>query len=193
MNQETQTPIRNSPVYFLDFEASSLDADSWPIEIGIARVVDDAVVTKARLIRPHPYWSEGAWSEASAEIHGLSRARLDAEGYDAWEVAAWFKDLNTGIAVTDNPEFERRWLIRLLATDPPFPGVRLLDFDSYLRISLPDAAAVTRAYRSLENQGPPPHRAGPDAERLARAWASGAAMPEYEVSDPAAHAEPSDP
>jgi hypothetical protein len=165
--------VEERPAYFLDFEASSLAANSWPIEIGIARIVNRVVVSDSQLIRPHPSWEEEGWSPASAEIHGLSRARLEAEGTHASEVATWFKQRNIGLAITDNPEFEQRWLIRLLATNPPFPVVQLLDFDSYVRMSLPDKAAVSRVYRALEQHGPAPHRAGPDAERLARAWLNG--------------------
>ena len=175
MIEDTRYQVRTRSAYFLDFEASSLDAESWPVEIGIARVVEGAVITESRLIRPHPGWNDEAWSESSAAIHGLSRARLDAEGDSAPDVAAWFKERNIGIAVTDAPEFEKRWLVRLLATDPPFPAVQLLDFDSYVRMTLPDAASVSRVYHALEAQGPPPHRAGSDAERLAKAWLNGVA------------------
>lgn len=170
---DTGTLVRNSSAYFLDFEASSLDPEGWPVEIGIARVAEGAVSSESCLIRPHAGWPAEAWSETSARLHGLSLAQLERDGIAAPEAAAWFRDRNDGIAVTDNPEFERRWLVRLLATDPPFPQVRLLDFESYLRLSLPNDAAVARAHAALAAQGPPPHRAGPDAERLARAWAAG--------------------
>jgi DNA polymerase-3 subunit epsilon len=174
LNDNTSHLVKTRPAYFLDFEASSLASNSWPVEIGISRVVDGAVVTESHLIKPHPDWEDEGWSVASAEIHGLSRAHLEAEGLEASEVATWFQERNIGLAITDNPEFEQRWLIRLLATNPPFPPVHLLDFDSYVRMSLPDAAAVSRVYRAMDAQGPPPHRAGPDAERLATAWLNGA-------------------
>ncbi len=173
MTERTQNLVRTQPAYFLDFEASSLSAISWPIEIGISRVVQSKVITASRLIKPHPDWDAAGWSDVSAGIHGLSRAYLEAEGDDPKAVAQWFKAENTGIAVTDNPEFERRWLIRLLETDMPFPKVQLLDFDSYIRMSLTDHAAIECVYHTLESAGPPPHRAGPDAARLAKAWLRG--------------------
>lgn len=169
----TQHLIQTRSAYFLDFEASSLSPNSWPIEIGVARVVDGAVVTGSRLIKPYSDWEDAGWSESSAAIHGLSRTYLEANGDDARDVAKWFKAENNGIAVTDNPEFEQRWLIRLLETDLPFPKVQLLDFESYVRMSLNDDAAIAQVFHSLETQGPPPHRAGQDAERLAKAWLSG--------------------
>lgn len=174
MADSTRHLVETRPAYFLDFEASSLATNSWPVEIGIARVIDGVVETESRIIKPHPDWEDDGWSSASAEIHGLSRAHLDAKGQEPFEVAKWFKERNIGLAITDAPVFEQRWLIKLLATDPPFPVVQLLDFDSYVAMSLPEAAAVSRVYRALETQGPPPHRAGPDAERLAKAWLEGA-------------------
>lgn len=179
MPAKTEYLVQTQPAYFLDFEASSLAADSWPIEIGISRVVEGSVVTGSRLIKPHRDWDDAAWSEVSAEIHGLNRALIEAEGADAQMVAKWFKEENNGIAVSDSPEFEQKWLIRLLETDLPFPKVQLLDFDSYVRMTLKEDAAIARVYEALEEQGPPPHRAGPDAERLAKAWLSGL---EYEKS-----------
>jgi DNA polymerase-3 subunit epsilon len=173
MSNHTKSIVKTTPAYFLDFEASSLDQDSWPIEIGIAWTEGGSVLCESKLIRPEPNWHESAWSKASADIHGLSLNQLISDGEHAQDVAAWFKTLNRGIAITDNPEFERRWLIRLLAPAPPFPDVQILDFDSYVRMTLPDAAAVTRVYEAL-NKEPTPHRAGPDAARLARAWLVGA-------------------
>lgn len=38
---------------FIDFEASSLDSDSWPIEIGLSWIEPDGSVTSfGKLIRP---------------------------------------------------------------------------------------------------------------------------------------------
>ncbi|ETX13636.1 hypothetical protein OCH239_09395 [Roseivivax halodurans JCM 10272] len=173
----TQALVDTRPAYFLDFEASSLADTSWPVEIGIARIVDGEVVADSRLIRPHPTWEPEGWSDESARLHGINLELLEADGAPAEEVAAWFRERNVGLAITDNPHFEQRWLIRLLATDPPFPGVELLDYDSYLRMSLPDAAALGRAERARKAAGPAPHRAGPDAARLAGAWLAGMGTP----------------
>ena len=173
MSNNTKSLVQTEPAYFLDFEASSLDDDSWPIEIGIAWIESGLVLCESKLIRPDPDWNKDAWSEASADIHGLSLDVLAVDGAKAQDVATWFKARNRGIAISDNPEFERRWLIRLLATAPPFPAVQILDFDSYVRMTLPNAGAVARVYDTLK-QEPTPHRAGPDAARLARAWSVGA-------------------
>ncbi|MES0827096.1 hypothetical protein [Ruegeria sp. SCP11] len=110
--------------------------------------------------KPHPSWNKAAWSEESAEIHGLSHDYFQAEGENDRKVAKWFKAENNGIAVADCPEFEQKWFIRLLETDLPFPKVQLLDFDSFVRMSLNDEAAVERVYHSLHIQEPASRRTG---------------------------------
>jgi hypothetical protein len=63
---------------FLDFEASSLEPDYWPIEIGLARVHrDNTISIDNDLIRPHPTWDQTLWSPISAEVHGIPQSALD--------------------------------------------------------------------------------------------------------------------
>ena len=54
---------------FLDFEASSLDANSWPIEVGLSWVTSDyEVKAYESLIKPSPDWFEDAWSPVRADM-----------------------------------------------------------------------------------------------------------------------------
>lgn len=77
-------------VAFLDFEASSLDANSWPIEIGLSGIDQNREVqTFESSIRPVHEWPEQAWSPASAAVHNIPRRNLDAAP-DVWSVAAGF-------------------------------------------------------------------------------------------------------
>ena len=168
---KTKALLQTNPVYFLDFEACSLHPQSWPIEIGIARVRDGAVESDACLIRPHDSWDETLWSRDSQAVHGVPFQTLCAEGQAPEDAAAWFAARNVGIAISDAPEFDRRWLARLLVTAPPLPDVQLLDFDSYVALTL-DPDGVDRAHCHLDTT-PTPHRAGPDAARLAAAWLAG--------------------
>ncbi|MBU2359980.1 MAG: hypothetical protein KKB02_13795 [Alphaproteobacteria bacterium] len=62
---------------FVDFEASSLDADSWPIEVGVAWISDGTVHSWSSLIRPETHWKRSAWSAASAQVHGITLSDLD--------------------------------------------------------------------------------------------------------------------
>lgn len=59
-------------VAFLDFEASSLDAEGWPIEVGLSWIDESQEIqTFNTLIRPAPEWPEHAWSPASAAVRGI--------------------------------------------------------------------------------------------------------------------------
>jgi hypothetical protein len=52
---------------FLDLEACSIHPESWPIEIGIARIESGQVLSDSRLIRPTPGWDLDLWSVVCGE------------------------------------------------------------------------------------------------------------------------------
>ncbi len=68
------------PFAVLDFEASSLDDDSFPIEVGLA-VVDPSTASVAvwsTLIKPAAQWAErGRWSRASEISHRFAPRILE--------------------------------------------------------------------------------------------------------------------
>lgn len=68
--------VQKGPI-FIDFEASSLSEQSWPIEVGLARLEGKRVVIESKLIRPRPDWSEFDWNEKSAAVHGIPRSDLE--------------------------------------------------------------------------------------------------------------------
>ena len=164
--------LARSGVTFLDFEASALGPRSWPIEVGIARVRNGDVCSEGRLIRPHPNWSVGHWSLASAAVHGITLEQLHDEGHPSDEVAKWLVAELRGIGVSDAPEFERRWIGRLWDLLVPRPPLVVLDFDVLLAATIPNPWMQLRAYRHLDEH-PPPHRAAADAARLAASWQIG--------------------
>lgn len=155
---------------FLDIEASSLAADSWPIEVGLAWLNGNGAASTSWLIRPHRSWSRSAWTEESAAVHGLRLEDL-RQAPSAVEVAGEVAGRIAGrVLVSDAPEFDARWLGRLLALAPSARPPDMIDFDALVRWRLPPTARDA-AWAALE--GPIPHRAGPDALRLAGAWAAG--------------------
>lgn len=162
-----------SKLAFIDLEASGLAPGSWPIEVGVAKVrQDDQITSRSSLIRPEPHWPEDLWSSQSAEIHRISRQVLD-DAPAAPDVARWFlKQLDGRIAVSDAPSYDSRWLRMLLLTIEPEPVVRIVDFDQLVAVTY-DYQGVQRVYRALDAI-PTPHRAVPDAARLARAFVAGA-------------------
>jgi DNA polymerase III subunit epsilon len=155
-----------TPILFLDFEASSLSAASWPIEIGWSIVREGGIVTTTSLIRPRPSWTD--WSEASAAIHGIRREDLDAAP-EADVVAARTDAFGGYSVVSDNPTWEQQWLDRLREGRPYVP-VNDLHVVAAERLG---PRALDWMYERLARRKPP-HRAGPDSRRLAEAYLYGA-------------------
>lgn len=165
-------PIRT---VFLDFEASSLEPEGWPIEVGLSWIEVDRVITDARLIRPQPDWPLSAWSPMSEAVHGIPFDMLLSEGQDAAQVARWYLRMTADASVvSDAAKFERQWLRPLLASLESGPT-----FDLETEVSRVENmhAVVERMlddeeldwfYERLE-RSKAPHRAGPDSARLARA------------------------
>ena len=157
---------------FLDFEASGLGEGSWPIELGLAWIEQGKTRAASRLIRPHADWDEDAWSAESAEVHRIPRPALD-RAWPAERVAAWAAERMAGqVVVADAPEFDGLWLRTLFAIAPGLAAPpRLADFDAMVATHFGEAG-VRRVYGALD-EVPNPHRAGPDAQRLAQAWLAG--------------------
>lgn len=154
---------------FLDFEASSLSADSWPIEIGLSWINDGEVETWSSLIRPRPEWDLTDWSDRSAAVHGIPLAEvLDAPPADEVVIQAT-KLMGEQLILSDAPDFESHWLRRLWGEKATVPVVRSLFETSF---SLMSNAGLDAFHERLATSRAP-HRAGPDSARLARAWLRG--------------------
>ena len=156
---------------FLDMEASSLDADGWPVEVGLGWLVEGQVEIRSSLICPHLDWSMRAWSPVSADVHGIALAEL-RQAPPAAEVARWVAETTAGATLaSDAPEFDGRWLARLCETAEGLHVPPVQDFDMLVAARF-DIDPTRRIYAELDRVVAP-HRAGPDAARLARAWAAG--------------------
>lgn len=94
---------------FIDLEASSLADDSFPIEI--AWSTPDAEIHRF-LIAPDPSWTD--WSPEAEELHGVSRERIERNGWPVDYVCAQFLDsIGDTPLYSDAPDFDNRWLNRL--------------------------------------------------------------------------------
>jgi len=163
---------------FVDFEASSLTSESWPIEVGVAQIVERQVIVESRLIRPHETWDPEDWHPESAAVHGISRAELAAAD-PAEEVARWLvRRMGSSVLVSDAPEYDRKWLIRLLEViGQGASAPEILDFDQLawaLFSHSSDVApgrlhVVMKRFASRRSV----HRAGPDAADMAYAFRKG--------------------
>lgn len=156
------------PLLFLDIEASSFDPASWPVEIGYAWLLaGGGIARRSAIIAPRPDWAVNAWSEAAAEVHGISLHAARA-GIAADAVAAETDAFAGHEVLSNNPRWDQLWLDRLRADRPAIP-VRSFRAAITERLDAVEADAVALAlFRSRA-----PHRAGADALRLAEAWAAG--------------------
>ncbi|WP_116085996.1 exonuclease domain-containing protein [Tropicimonas sp. IMCC34011] len=152
----------------LDFEASSLSADSWPIEVGLSWLAGGDVVSWSSLIRPADDWPMSDWSHASEQVHGIPfDALTDAPTPEA--VASELRAQLAGrLLVSDAPCFDSRWLERLMNAADTHAVGPILDFDQ-VNFSLFHGASLDSLYERFERSAVP-HRAGPDSARMARAW-----------------------
>lgn len=91
---------------FLDFEASSLADDSYPIEV--AWVFEDGR-SEAHLIAPAPEWTD--WDVKAEAIQGIARAELVARGTRAAQVAArMVAELSGHDLFASAPSWDGKWM-----------------------------------------------------------------------------------
>ena len=166
---------------FLDFEASSLSDDSYPIEV--AWVFEDGA-SETHLIRPAPSWTD--WDPQAALTHGYSRADLlaDGEAHDA--VARRLAERLAGHALfASAPSWDGKWLSVLLRS-AGFPRhlVRLRDTEVAQAEAVAEvlgdrlggealavaSAAILDRVRREKAALPVRHRALDDAQQERWAW-----------------------
>lgn len=160
---------------FIDFEASSLSAQSWPIEIGVARIVDREIVSSSKLIAPRSEWDLSDWNPKSEEIHGISLDDV-MSGDAADDVAKWFlEETQSSVLVSDAPEFDGRWLARLL--EGVFPAPAILHFSDIAHAAFSAEGSVApgrlpKVYKNMTSRRAV-HRAEEDARHLALGFRAG--------------------
>lgn len=152
----------------LDFEASSLSPHGWPIEIGLSWIEHGSLQTWSSLICPDPAWDPADWSPQSAAVHGIPMTDLETAPPATQVAESFLRVLGDRRLVSDAPEFEMRWLSRLLQVNGCERMPRIEDFDG-ISFALFEGFALDMLYETLERR-PAPHRAGPDSARLAGAW-----------------------
>jgi hypothetical protein len=166
---------RGQPILFIDLEASSLDPRGYPIEIGWAAADGLISVTHdSMLIRPTIDWREsGHWSEESAAVHCMIWGDLMRDGMDVMDAVSRIDATFAGkTLVSDAPDTDLRWLAMVYeAVDRTCPW-RMHDLALVRRGIVAEMDLNPRtAFAALdleEAKEPRPHRADPDAVRMAR-------------------------
>ena len=158
-------------IAILDLEASSLDRGSYPVEVGIAVIqgASHPIRTWSSLIRPTDDWiRNGIWSPASEQIHEILLDALRLELAGPLEVASMLNAALRGkvVVLTDAPQFDQIWLARLYEAAGLEQGFVIYDIERIAGYLNPDEY---RQFVHLLSRSRIPHRAGPDAVRLASA------------------------
>jgi hypothetical protein len=166
---------------FLDFEASSLNDDSYPIEVGW--VFEDGA-EETHLIAPAPGWTD--WDEGAQALHGIGREHLRGSGEPAADVAARVLEVLAGHTVfVSAPSWDGKWpSVLLRAGGFPRHAMRFRDSEEVLieaareglRSACPAdrldarAARLVRAARRAAQYRPVGHRALDDARQERDLW-----------------------
>jgi len=94
---------------FLDVEASSLNMDSYPIEIAWS---DNNGSIESHLINPYSveYWTD--WDYNAQQIHGISRKQLREEGISPQKLCHRMKNsiARGEIIYADGGHFDKNWI-----------------------------------------------------------------------------------
>jgi hypothetical protein len=178
-------PAHDQPAFgklvFLDFEASSLRRQSYPIEV--AWVFEDGR-SEAYLIRPAETWTD--WDVAAEAIHRIPHEQLLQEGTSFETVAQrMIAALDGYDLLASAPSWDGKWLSALFrAAGLPRHILRLRDSDeAHRECATAILAAVVPAellVSTVENllaltevravDAPPAHRALADAEEERQRW-----------------------
>ena len=158
-------------IVFLDFEASSLGPQSYPIEVGwaildLADMLAPAITTQAYLIRPEPDWTD--WSTQSAAIHNIPRERLHRDGRPATEVATLMNQALAGdVLHVDGHRFDIFWCDRLFVAAGQAEAFQLARIErAFDGLRRDQVEAGLQYYQGSQL----PHRADLDAALWARAY-----------------------
>lgn len=161
------------PLFTIDFEASSLDDGSYPIEIGVCRwaAPDRSIEGWSSLIRPIQSWVDhGSWSSASACVHRIPRQDLSLGMTPTDVIAALNAIVGDAAAFCDGGAYDFHWARMLARASGVRATFKIGDFD-HLASEL-EQLAYMRFVRWLD-RAPTRHRARDDAERLMKALARG--------------------
>lgn len=161
---------------FLDFEASSLSPDSFPIEVAW-NLEDESI--ESHLISPEGIAAWTDWNSESERVHGISREQLLAHGRPPSFVCDRMNRQLTGkIVYTDAPLFDGMWLAKLFAVCNRQPAFELRHVDELLvQMVCPEIAGrawglmkIVALKQEARKQCPRRHRAAWDVEYLVQLW-----------------------
>lgn len=155
-------------MYIIDFEASSLSRNSYPIEVawGSSR---ETVTTF--LLNPDKMTGWTDWSSKSFEFHGIQRNQLLECGEDPKQVAKILvRDLAGKSVYSDEPRFDNMWKDRLLSDtgyDPSLIRIKNLKYylNKMIKVHSP-RKKFNDVFEEFTSKKSIHHRAGSDVKWL---------------------------
>jgi hypothetical protein len=154
---------------FIDFEASSLSDNSYPIEVAW-NSTDGSV--ESYLISPEsmPSWTD--WDSAAEEVHGIPREELIRNGKSPkWLCEHMAKQCGGSVFVSDAPPFDSRWLSVLFSANDSAPPFQIHGFKSVGVFNVLENAVLGRYCREARESVKGQHRAAIDVEYLKALYA----------------------
>lgn len=115
---------------FLDFEASGLGKDSYPIEVAWSLPSEKI---ECHLIRPAREWiKEAAWDSAAEQLHGITLPSLEHKGQDpVWLCERMNVQLADQLVYCDGLPYDLFWLRRLFEVPDRTPAFTLASLQEY--------------------------------------------------------------
>jgi len=141
------------PSFFIDFEASGIAPDSYPIEVAVV----SSDTTFSSLIKPARYWTH--WSFDAQDMHGLCQDQLREQGDTPNAVAKRMNQLfSRQVLCSDSPQ-DSFWLDVLYEAADLVPTFELKPLEVFV-----GREAASEIYRLLPTTKH--HRALHDASAL---------------------------
>ena len=149
-------------ITFIDIEASGLEPESYPIELGWADTFGNS---DGFLVRPLDDWTH--WDPVAESIHGIARDDLFQRGLDVVNAAERLNNmLGFETVFCDALGSDLFWISRLFDAANIEPSFRLADlYQLHKLLSDEHMLSLQHVLKKL----PIPHRAQGDAERYAKA------------------------
>lgn len=156
-------------IMFIDFEASSLSAKSWPIEVGLAWFDhNDKIRSDARIIKPDPSWDLDDWSDRSAQVHKIPFEEVKS-ATPAREVAQWVSRMvGFNRLLSDACTYDGHWMRRLMQTAGMADDFEIFSLQQEVWDSFEGNARAM--FNKAFANGNSAHRADQDAAKMAQAW-----------------------
>lgn len=161
---------------FLDFEASSLSPNSYPIEVawsGRDGSIEGHLISPAGI----DHWVD--WDSEAEKVHGIPRETLYQTGEPPPSICKRMNEQLGGMQVfCDSPRFDGMWLSSLFAASGTKPSFELRHVDHLLvEMICPQIAGRTSGLMKIDalkeearRLMPRQHRAAWDVEYLVQLW-----------------------